>query len=193
MRGAPHRGAGQVYLKNRWPQAKVIVMKTLPQQLIQYAGYHRDKRNIIIHLFGIPLIVFAIAILLSRPTFMLPGLAITVSPVWFIVAAVCLFYLVLDIRFGLVMALLLALTVWAAGWFAAQSTTVWLGWGIGLFVVGWVLQFVGHILEGRKPAFVDDIIGLLIGPLFVVAEIAFMLGWCKTLQQTISAKAGPVK
>ncbi|HET9679958.1 MAG TPA: Mpo1-like protein [Gammaproteobacteria bacterium] len=164
-------------------------MKTLSEQLVQYAGYHRDKRNIIIHLFGIPLIVFAIAILLSRPTFLLPGLAITASPVWFVVAAVCLFYLVLDIRFGLVMSLLLALTVWAASWFATQSTTVWLAWGIGLFVFGWVLQFIGHIYEGRKPAFVDDIIGLLIGPLFVVAEIAFMLGLCKTLQHTIESQA----
>jgi uncharacterized membrane protein YGL010W len=43
-------------------------------------------------------------------------------------------------------------------------------------VVGWVIQFVGHYYEGRKPAFVDDITGLIIGPLFVVAEAAFLMG-----------------
>ena len=43
-------------------------------------------------------------------------------------------------------------------------------------MVGWVIQFVGHVFEGRKPAFVDDIMGLIIGPLFVVAEVGFALG-----------------
>jgi len=36
-----------------------------------------------------------------------------------------------------------------------------------------MIQFVGHWYEGRKPAFVDDIIGLLVGPMFVVAEALF--------------------
>jgi hypothetical protein len=34
------------------------------------------------------------------------------------------------------------------------------GWptvGIGLLIVGWVLQFVGHPWEGRKPAVIDDV------------------------------------
>ena len=48
--------------------------------------------------------------------------------------------------------------------------------GIGLFVVGWVVQLIGHGFEGRKPAFLDDLVGLLIGPLFVVAEAGFLLG-----------------
>jgi uncharacterized membrane protein YGL010W len=48
--------------------------------------------------------------------------------------------------------------------------------GVAMFVVGWAIQFVGHHYEGRKPAFVDDVTGLIVGPLFVVAELAFMLG-----------------
>ena len=58
-------------------------------------------------------------------------------------------------------------------WSAAQTTGTWLALGIGLFFVGWVIQFIGHIFEGRKPAFVDDLIGLVVGPLFVVAEAGF--------------------
>ncbi len=41
---------------------------------------------------------------------------------------------------------------------------------------GAVIQFVGHYYEGKKPAFVDDVSGLIVGPLFVVAEVAFCWG-----------------
>ena len=68
---------------------------------------------------------------------------------------------------------------------AAMSTLAWLSWGIGLFIVGWIFQFIGHYYEGRKPAFVDDIIGLAIGPLFVVAEVVFMLGLRPELKRQV--------
>jgi uncharacterized membrane protein YGL010W len=70
---------------------------------------------------------------------------------------------------------------------------VWLAWGVGLFVVGWVIQFVGHAFEGRKPAFVDDLVGLLIGPLFLVAETAFALGLSPALRQQVIERAGPMR
>ena len=53
------------------------------------------------------------------------------------------------------------------------------------------VQLVGHLYEGRKPAFLDDLIGLLIGPLFVVAEIGALLGLRRDLKATIEAKTGP--
>jgi uncharacterized membrane protein YGL010W len=91
-------------------------------------------------------------------------------------AVVAVFYLRLDLRFGLVMTILLALSCWAGVAVAALSTRAWLGIGLGAFVVGWAFQFVGHYFEGRKPAFVDDLSGLVVGPLFVVAELAFLIG-----------------
>ena len=36
-----------------------------------------------------------------------------------------------------------------------------------LFVGGWVLQFVGHAYEGKKPAFLTNLTHLLIGPLWI--------------------------
>ncbi|HEY9402972.1 MAG TPA: DUF962 domain-containing protein, partial [Pyrinomonadaceae bacterium] len=36
-----------------------------------------------------------------------------------------------------------------------------------LFVAGWVLQFVGHWIEGNQPAFFRNPIYLLIGPLWI--------------------------
>ena len=54
-----------------------------------------------------------------------------------------------------------------------------------------MIQFVGHWYEGKKPAFVDDLVGLLVGPMFVVAEALFMLGWNKPLVDEIERKVGP--
>ena len=45
-------------------------MKTLIDHLSQYADYHRDPRNIHTHFVGVPMIMFAVVILLSRPTWM---------------------------------------------------------------------------------------------------------------------------
>ncbi len=61
-----------------------------------------------------------------------------------------------------------------------------------MFVVGWIIQFIGHYYEGRKPAFIDDVTGLIIGPLFVVAELAFLMGLRKPLQHAIEERSGPV-
>ena len=49
-------------------------MKSLVDHLSQYAAYHRDPRNIASHFIGIPLIVVAVAVLLSRPEWSVGGL-----------------------------------------------------------------------------------------------------------------------
>jgi uncharacterized membrane protein YGL010W len=167
-------------------------MKTLTDQLSQYAAYHRDRRNILTHFVGIPMIVMAVAVLLARPVFAQWGV-VALSPATLVTLASVLYYLRLDLRLGVVMAALMALCLWFAQAVAAQPTATWLVVGIGLFVVGWVIQFIGHYYEGRKPAFVDDITGLIIGPLFVVAEAGFLLGLRRELHHDIEARVGPVR
>ena len=71
------------------------------------------------------------------------------------------------------------------------GVAVWLGWGVGMFLLGWLVQFIGHWYEGRKPAFVDDLIGLLVGPMVITAEALFALGWNKPLLAEIERRAGP--
>jgi len=165
-------------------------MKSLVDHLSQYAAYHRDPRNIASHFIGIPLIVVAVAVLLSRPEWALGSL--WVSPAVIVALLAAWFYLRLERALGALMSGLMGLSVWAGHALAAQSTLVWLGSGIGMFVVGWVIQFVGHYYEGRKPAFVDDVSGLIVGPLFVVAELAFLLGLRQGLKQQIEQRSGPV-
>lgn len=159
-------------------------MKSLVDHLSQYAAYHRDPHNIATHFVGIPLIVIAVATLLSRPQWM------GISPAVLVMLASAVFYLRLELRLGLLMTLLLALTVWLGHALAGLGTAAWLGWGIGLLVVGWVFQFVGHYYEGRKPAFIDDVTGLIVGPLFVVVELGFLLGWREDLRREMALRAG---
>ncbi|WP_296260020.1 MULTISPECIES: DUF962 domain-containing protein [unclassified Pseudomonas] len=166
-------------------------MKSLIDHLSQYAAYHRDTRNIVTHFVGIPLIVLAVAILLSRPGWSSWSLGeLWLSPALLATVAATLFYLRLDRPFGIAMGIVLVFFLWMGAHLAQQSTLVWLGAGVGLFVAGWVIQFIGHYYEGRKPAFVDDVSGLIIGPLFVVAEAAFLLGMRKKLQNSIEGKVG---
>ena len=162
-------------------------MKTLLDHLSQYAAYHRNPRNIATHFVGIPMIVLAVVILLSRPALGSVGPWV-LSPALFFAAAASVYYLRLDLALGLTMTLFLNLCLHVAAGIAAAETSVWLGWGLGLFLIGWAIQFVGHYFEGKKPAFVDDIMGLMIGPLFVAAELAFLLGLRQELKQQIEAR-----
>ena len=168
-------------------------MKSLVDQLAQYATYHRDARNIYTHFVGVPMIVLAVAILLSRPAWELGATGWALSPALWVGAAAALYYLRLDLRYGLCLALVLAAMLAVGAWLAQQPTGLWLLWGVGLFVAGWIIQFVGHYWEGRKPAFMDDIMGLLIGPLFVLAEMGFALGLRPEVEQAVLERAGAVR
>jgi uncharacterized membrane protein YGL010W len=165
-------------------------MKRLEDQLSMYAMYHRDIRNIWTHFIGIPMIVLAVVILLSRPQIELNEWMVT--PARVLVLLVAIYYIFLNVKLGIAMSALLSLSVFAGEQVAALSTVEWLTWGISLFVAGWMIQFIGHYWEGKKPAFFDDIRGLLIGPLFVVVEALFLMGFLKTLQSTITLRAGEV-
>jgi uncharacterized membrane protein YGL010W len=161
--------------------------------LAQYARYHRDQRNIATHFVGIPLIVFAIGVLLARPALetSLPG-GPTLSPAGLLWTLSTLWYLTRgQFMLGLAVSLLNGVLLLLAAPLGHLGTAQWLGWGASAFVVGWVFQFVGHYYEGRKPAFVDDVIGLLVGPQFVVAEGLFALGWGHALRDEIEHRAGP--
>ncbi len=165
-------------------------MTPLLAQLTKYGNYHRDRRNIFTHLFGVPVIMFSVVCFLSRPPIDL-GFAV-ISPVWAVALAALTFYTRLDRRYGIAMAVQLTLFIFLARFVAALPTTSWLLTSAGLFFGGWVVQFIGHYFEGRKPAFVDDIIGLLVGPLFVTAEFGFLLGLRKEVEAELTRISGPV-
>jgi uncharacterized membrane protein YGL010W len=156
-------------------------MSAATELMTSYAAYHRDRRNIATHFVGIPLIVFAVGALLARPTFHLGGIELMPSALaW---ALVTLWYLTRgNLSLGLATSLSVLVLVMAALPLGQLGTLAWLAWSLGIFV---------HYYEGRKPAFVDDLRGLLVGPMFVVAEALFALGWGKALLAEIEARVGP--
>ena len=101
-------------------------MKTLIDHLAQYAAYHRDPRNIHTHFVGVPMIMFAVVVLLSRPVWWL-GM-VPVSPALACAVAAGIFYRRLDVRLGLVMSALLAAMLAGAAAMAPLGTTAWLAW-----------------------------------------------------------------
>jgi len=161
--------------------------------LRQYAGYHRDRRNITTHLVGVPMIVFGTGLLLARPVFGLGEVSLT--PAWILFALAALWYLTRGL-FTLGLATTLAvgsLVALAQRVGESLSVAAWLGWGAGLFVAGWIVQLIGHYYEGRKPALVDDLAGLLVGPMFVTLELLASLGLCRRLVADIERHAGPTR
>ncbi len=166
-------------------------MKSLEQNLTQYAAYHRDRRNIATHFAGVPMIVFAIVLALATAVVSVGPVAITMSAVLSIAA--CVYYFRLDLTFGITMALVLFAMCAGASEITARlatGATLWLA--LAIFVVGWALQFLGHKYEGMKPAFFDDVMQLIIGPLFVCAEAYFLLGARPRLRRYIEERVGPV-
>nr|WP_233252697.1 Mpo1-like protein [Limnohabitans sp. T6-20] len=161
--------------------------------MVQYAHYHRDRRNIATHLLGIPLIFLSIGVLLLGPSWTVAGHELTLA--WCVWALTSLWYLSRgDLLLGgatvLVNGALIAVAHQVPPWTAAWGVPVWQA-GLGLFAIGWVFQFVGHYFEGRKPAFVDDLVGLLVGPMFVVGELLMGVGLLPKMRRDIERQAGP--
>jgi len=156
-------------------------MTKLEQLLSQYAAYHLDHKNILTHFVGIPLIVFSILCLTARAGFVLSGMELTLALGLIVVTS--LYYFSLDRIFAFIMLIVLVAAYPLALKIAHLEFAAWLSLSIGIFVVGWVFQFIGHFYEKKKPAFMDDVVGLAVGPLFVLAEMVFMLGFRKELEQ----------
>jgi len=165
-------------------------MKNIEENLTQYAAYHRDRRNIATHFAGVPMIVFAIILALATAVVHVADVAITMAAAVSIV--MCVYYFRLDRVFGLTMAVVLFAMCAAASEITARTSTgAALAWAAGIFTVGWALQFLGHKFEGMKPAFFDDVMQLIIGPLFVCAEVFFLLGAKPQLRRYIEERVGP--
>jgi len=160
-------------------------MKSAIEQLSTYKSVHLNKQNIKTHFFGIPMIIWSIAVLLGLLKFELMGVVVSLTTVVGIVVAI--YYVALSRPLSLMAILIFGPLVYSANVFA-ETQNSWMI-AIAVFVVGWVLQFIGHAYEKAKPAFVDDLNQLFIGPFFLISEIYFALGLGKQLEQDITALA----
>lgn len=162
-------------------------MQSLIDRLSSFAEHHRDKRNIATHFVGIPMILVGTQATLAK---------IGIGPINAAVGATGLaarYYRALDPAYGTAMAAVLGATCAMGTAIAAMPLPLWAGTAAGLLVGGWALQLIGHAFEGKKPAFLDDLRGLLDGPLFLVAEVAFALGFSPELRAEVERRAGPTR
>ncbi len=156
-----------------------------------YASYHRDPRNKATHFIGVPLIVYAIFLLLSiselagTENFPIPVTAATVG------FTICLiYYATLDLRLALLQLPFSALPLYLANETANLVPPLEALWIFAAtFVGGWAIQFVGHYFEGKKPALFDNIMQVFNAPLFLAMELAFACGWREDLRKAV--EAGP--
>jgi uncharacterized membrane protein YGL010W len=160
-------------------------MKSFIEQAQFYAAYHQNRQTRNTHMLGVPLIILALMIFLGF-------VKITVTGVFATNLASLLTVLVLIYYFRLMWQLALALTpimlilLLIANWFSQDGPTPLGVWSfIIFFAIGWGLQFYGHYLEGKRPAFMDNVGQTLIAPLYLVAELLFMAGYMHSLKAQI--------
>jgi len=169
-------------------------MKSIEEQLARYKSVHLNQKNINTHFIGVPLIVLAVTLMLSTVGFAITfddllsmplTLHFTLAMVIFTVVA--LYYLVLHRLLALGMLVYILTNLLAAHLLSGIEGLFYIA--IGIFVLGWVIQFLGHYYEKAKPAFVDDLSQFLIGPLFLMAEVYFKLGLESELKVRITSLA----
>lgn len=141
-----------------------------------YSGDHRNDTNQVIHVFAVPAILWSVVALLwciPMPiTFFKPGM-------WAVLAmfAAWMFYYRASRPLGLGMLAVFVLMSLLTGWLhATYGTRVLLWLAVGVFVVAWIAQFIGHKVEGKKPSFLTDLVYLLIGPAWVLSKLYRRLG-----------------
>ncbi|HJR09411.1 MAG TPA: DUF962 domain-containing protein [Pyrinomonadaceae bacterium] len=61
-------------------------------------------------------------------------------------------------------------------------------WALALFVVGWILQFVGHWIEGNQPAFFRNPVYLVVGPLWIARRALSAIGIVKPAADSSAVK-----
>ena len=62
-------------------------------------------------------------------------------------------------------------------------------WALARFVTGWVFQFIGHAIEGNRPAFFGNPIYLLVGPVWLARRALAALGVGRAPQENRSTAA----
>jgi uncharacterized membrane protein YGL010W len=154
-----------------------IPARPIDRWFAHYSGDHCNEANQRIHVVAVPLILWSVvALLWCIPvvgTWFRPGLwaALAMFFAWS-------FYFRNSRRLGLGMLAVFVAMAWLTRWLhETLGTTQLLYLAIGVFVVAWIAQFVGHKLEGRKPSFLTDLTYLLIGPAWVLAKLYRKLGW----------------
>ncbi len=138
-------------------------MRDIERLLSLYGESHQNHTNVLIHAIAVPSIYFVtLGLLWSLPV---PEWLAQFNVTWAHVIAipVLYYYFMLSGPIGAAMTLLTIACFGGINLLVYLGISVW-KFSLVLFVVMWVLQFIGHKIEGKKPSFFEDLRFLLIGP-----------------------------
>ncbi|WJG11287.1 Mpo1-like protein [Aliiglaciecola sp. LCG003] len=138
-------------------------MRRVDVLLNEYGESHQNKTNIYIHAIAVPAIFFvSLGLVWSIPT---PGFLDYFNVTWAHVIAIPMlwYYFKLSGPIGAAMTLLTIASFAGIRLLVAANISVW-QFSLILFAIMWVLQFIGHHIEGKKPSFFKDLQFLLVGP-----------------------------
>jgi uncharacterized membrane protein YGL010W len=162
-------------------------MKPLEEQMSIYAAYHQDARNKATHFVGVPVIILSLFIPLAWLRIDIGGFPVTAAMIF--AGVVLIYYFLLDVPLAIAMLVINAALIWLGQTIAGLGTAQgWIWFGV-LFVGGWILQLVGHLYEGRRPALADNLFQIFIAPLFLAAEVFFALGYKPRLHTAVQERA----
>ncbi len=153
-------------------------MASIYHLLDEYGDSHRNPNNKLIHWICVPVIVWTVIALLWLIPFP-SALQADVVPVnWATVALglAMIYYVYLSPRLSVGIVLFLVLLLWITA--KVEQAAPWPLWLIAvvLFVLAWIGQFIGHVIEGKRPSFFKDVQFLLIGPAWLMSWLYKRLG-----------------
>lgn len=152
-------------------------MSKVERLLSEYRESHQNETNQLIHNIFVPLIFLsAIGILwdVKLPIEMefLGNEPLNVA----MVVGVFVFAYYLSLSFVVsvgIMAVIMAGMI--ACYLYNGSVSIWMI-SLVIFVLSWVMQFIGHKIEGKKPSFFKDLEFFLVGPMWVLTKLYNKLG-----------------
>jgi len=153
-------------------------MRTAEQWLDDYGDSHHNRINKALHWICVPVIAWCVlGLLWSLPfpdSIRAPHPALNWASI--AVLAALIYYSLLSIPLTLGAIPLLVAFLWSIDWLDRSSAVPL--WSICLFafVVAWIGQFIGHAIEGKRPSFFKDVQFLMIGPLWLLADVYRRLG-----------------
>jgi uncharacterized membrane protein YGL010W len=150
-------------------------MRTFDQWMDEYGVSHKNPTNQLIHKICVPLIVLTVTGLLwsiPRPEVFHSVPYLNWATLFI---AGCLgFYLSLSFKMFIAMVIQSALMCWIC--IKLDQAGILLPFSIIVFLLAWSGQFWGHKIEGKKPSFFQDLVFLLIGPLWVMRFLYDKIG-----------------
>jgi len=158
-------------------------MKPIQQWIDEYGESHQNPTNKLIHWVCVPLIMLSLLALLGKIPFFINGLTLFTigsEPVLFdwtiIFLSFCIiFYSRLSLTLSLGMLLITICMLFIISYIKYYDPEIW-RLSLAIFIVGWIGQFIGHKIEGKKPSFFEDLQFLLIGPAWLLSFIYNKIG-----------------